>query len=213
MPKLRRRPGLILRRGRRAKLPNVFKATQPLSATSRRRQTQVHFSERVCQAPPRDVLGFGDYIDLRTGRLTRAVLHGGLCLERNQALSKELSECAAPPPARQNFNATVQLSISKHRPALAGSCWRRLAEPCAKLIFWCGTKTLFLGCCARVCVLFLTPAPRGSVPSPSAPFRLCRHAGLVPTDVMETVVLARVIHVRTASPTRNGLFLTLPPLF
>lgn len=48
MPKLQRRPGLILRRGGRAKLPNVFKATQPLNATSRRRQTQVHFSERPC---------------------------------------------------------------------------------------------------------------------------------------------------------------------
>lgn len=71
---------------------------------------------------------------------------------------------------------------------------------------------MFLGRCACVCALFSTPAPRRSVPSPSVPFRLCRHAGLVPTDVMETVVLVRVIHVHTASPTSDRLFLTLPPV-
>lgn len=67
--------------------------------------------------------------------------------------------------------------------------------------------------CVCVCVLSSTPAPRGSVPSPSVPFRLCWHAGLVPTDVMETVVLVRVIHVCTASPTSDGLFFNPSPCF
>lgn len=42
------------------------------------------------------------------GALMRAVLHWEICLERNQALWKELNKCAAPPPAQQNFNLPVQ---------------------------------------------------------------------------------------------------------
>lgn len=71
----------------------------------------------------------------------------------------------------------------------------------------------FLSCC-DACILM--PAPRGSPPSHSLPFRLCRHAGPMPADVMETVVLAGAIHVRTEllglPHTKTGLFfLTLPP--
>lgn len=73
-----------------------------------------------------------------------------------------------------------------------------------KINFWCafGWRTVFLSCC--VCVVL--PAPRGSLPSHSLPFRLCRHAGPMPADVMETVVLAGVIHVRTATPTQKRAF-------